>query len=440
MHGKLKRFHGHGLFVSFLILLSILSFVQPVSAQSDVLRFMSWNILNYTLDGVADHSESNREPYYRTVIENADPDILVVLEMWSGNGSTRFMNNVLNVVAPGKWAVSNTQLIPTSSYDCQLYYRTDRNLSMGPIYIISAPIRSPIRFEIRYDNGGPASDTVFVYAVHLKASNTTADQDVRAQQVSAVIDHMTRAIQPLTNRPVLFCGDFNLYTSSEPAWQNATADGIFRDPINRVGSWTNNSGFADVHTQSPRISSTGYYDGGSTGGMDDRFDFILATPALFDSTRMDYQPGSYMAYGNDGNHYNQSINYGQNAAVNDRVADALYYASDHLPVIMDIVVGGFSSVDDRDLAGIPSQFRIVSVYPNPFNSTTNVAFALQRAGQVNLALFDILGRQVWANEAGYLDAGIHRVAIHAKDLSSGVYLLRSTGAGMVDERKITLIR
>jgi hypothetical protein len=41
---------------------------------------------------------------------------------------------------------------------------------------------------------------------------------------------------------------------------------------------------------------------------------------------------TYQAYGNDGNHFNDSINRLPNAAVPDSIANALHNASDHLPV------------------------------------------------------------------------------------------------------------
>ena len=49
------------------------------------------------------------------------------------------------------------------------------------------------------------------------------------------------------------------------------------DPIDRIGNWHNNSSFSDVHTQSPR---TAQFGGGASGGMDDRFDFILFSKCI----------------------------------------------------------------------------------------------------------------------------------------------------------------
>ena len=51
---------------------------------------------------------------------------------------------------------------------------------------------------------------------------------------------------------------------------------------------------------------------------------------------MQYVEGTYWAVGNDGNHFNDAINDGNNNSVSEEIADALHDASDHLPVYMDV--------------------------------------------------------------------------------------------------------
>jgi hypothetical protein len=53
-----------------------------------------------------------------------------------------------------------------------------------------------------------------------------------------------------------------------------------------------------------------------------------------------YAPNSYFAVGNDGNHFNNAINSGNNYSVSSAVLSALYALSDHLPVILDIEIEG----------------------------------------------------------------------------------------------------
>ncbi len=434
MHGRTKRFlkdlAANGLLVALLILAS----VHPIQAETNTIRFMAWNILNYTQGNALNHNEAGREPYYQTVIRDINPDIISIEEVWSGMGSNRFLNNVLNQVDPGKWAKS--LLTPTSSYDVQLYYRTDRGITLGPVTWVAAPVRDLVQAQVNIQTGDSVN-TMFVFLAHLKAGDTDPDESTRAEQIDSLVSKIHA--RSLVGKNLLFCGDFNLYGASGAAWQTLAASNLFRDPIDRVGEWHNNQSYEDVHTQSARSSSFSS-DGGSGGGMDDRFDFILVSPEFFDSTGLDYVPGSYLAYGNDGNHFNQSINYIQNGAVRPGVADALYYASDHIPVVMEISTGEISGVAENRPQTLPSRFTIVSVYPNPFNGTANIQLNLRRPVQVRLALYDLLGRQVWESRSGVLSAGIHRVALRADNLPSGVYLLRSVSGGTVETRRLTLIR
>ena len=50
-----------------------------------------------------------------------------------------------------------------------------------------------------------------------------------------------------------------------------------------------------------------------------------------------YVQNSYTAFGNDGLHFNDSINAMPNIAVSPNVAQALHDASDHLPVYLDLL-------------------------------------------------------------------------------------------------------
>ena len=111
-------------------------------------------------------------------------------------------------------------------------------------------------------------------------------------------------------------------------------NGRLFDPIDRIRHCHNNSSYADVHTQSPRTTQFG---GGANGGMDDRFDWLFVSEDILEeSSEIRYVANTYLVVGNDGNHFNQAINAGNNSSVIDSIADALHDASDHLPVYMDV--------------------------------------------------------------------------------------------------------
>jgi hypothetical protein len=100
--------------------------------------------------------------------------------------------------------------------------------------------------------------------------------------------------------------------------------------------WNSNDLFAPYDTQCPCLHCPSLspltYAG---GGMDDRFDIIFTSYSLADGQGVDYV--NYYAFGQDGQHFNGDINGPPtNAAVGQAVADALWGASDHLPVIAEL--------------------------------------------------------------------------------------------------------
>ncbi len=92
------------------------------------------------------------------------------------------------------------------------------------------------------------------------------------------------------------------------------------------------------------------------------------------------------------------------------------------------------------LAQVPKQFRLEQNYPNPFNPNTTIKFQLPRTSQVNLSVFDILGREVSVLVNERKNAGSYEVKFDASNLASGVYFYRLQTGNFVDTKKLLLIR
>ena len=78
------------------------------------------------------------------------------------------------------------------------------------------------------------------------------------------------------------------------------------------------------------------------------------------------------------------------------------------------------SVSIKTLTGLV----ILSIQPNPFNQRTAVGFQLSVSGEVNLAVYDITGREVAVLAEGWYPAGSHQVVWDAEGMSSGIYFVR----------------
>jgi mannan endo-1,4-beta-mannosidase len=79
-------------------------------------------------------------------------------------------------------------------------------------------------------------------------------------------------------------------------------------------------------------------------------------------------------------------------------------------------------------------------YPNPFNPRTVVSFQLPVAGNVKLAIYDVLGREVRVLQEGRQESGRHEVRFDASGLSSGVYFGRLQAGGAVQTRSMVLLK
>lgn len=72
--------------------------------------------------------------------------------------------------------------------------------------------------------------------------------------------------------------------------------------------------------------------------------------------------------------------------------------------------------------GLPEHFSVASNFPNPFNPSTTISFELPEISEVELKIYDLLGRPVTRLLNEEVQAGRHQVVFDASQLSSGTYL------------------
>jgi hypothetical protein len=76
-------------------------------------------------------------------------------------------------------------------------------------------------------------------------------------------------------------------------------------------------------------------------------------------------------------------------------------------------------------SNLPETFALQGNYPNPFNPVTNIVFDLPERAEVEVEIFDMLGRRVMTLGRQVMDAGQRkRVEFDGRGLASGVYLYR----------------
>ena len=89
---------------------------------------------------------------------------------------------------------------------------------------------------------------------------------------------------------------------------------------------------------------------------------------------------------------------------------------------------------------VPKVYSLLQNYPNPFNPVTRISYELPRAGNVNLVVRDILGREVITLVNESKQAGSYTVNFDASALASGVYFYNIKSGNFSDTKKMVLIK
>jgi endonuclease/exonuclease/phosphatase family metal-dependent hydrolase len=294
-------------------------FVIVFTINLSALRILTYNALNFS------SNSGDRLPYFQSIFNEIDPDIVLIQEM-SDEGGAELLLTALN---NGGNEFYRVRFLDGPDTENMLFYRNSV-ITFASQDTIDTELRDISEYELLLEG-----NLIRFYSCHLRASQ--GNELLRLEEVTRLRDHLNLLEE---NSEFIIAGDMNFYTSTEPGYQKFIADeanniGRAQDLSNQVGSWNNNPIYAAVHTQSTRVNAFG---GGAGGGLDDRFDFIFSSYEINNGYGLEYIEDSLTPFGNDGNHFNQSINEGINSAVSPEIADALYEASDHLPVFADFDV------------------------------------------------------------------------------------------------------
>ena len=88
----------------------------------------------------------------------------------------------------------------------------------------------------------------------------------------------------------------------------------------------------------------------------------------------------------------------------------------------------------------PECVMLNPAFPNPFNSTTTIAYNLSKSGEVKLSIHDIHGREITVLQDGMQTAGYQRIIWIADYQPSGLYLCRMESKGKVATTKLMLVK
>ena len=342
----------------------ILLAVQPVSAQ---LRIVTYN----TNDGPRSESFIVLQEIGNESTGGIARPIDILLLQEQDGGSIFGFEAIMDGLYGGIYA--RPALIGSTAGAGQpgVVYNTQTVQLIAQVALNDLPDvpRPVLRYQFR-PVGYDSTADFYIYNSHYKAG-TGATNEARRDVEATLIRTDSDALGEGTH--ILYAGDFNIKHNGEAMWGTLTTAGAGQavDPINQANnfeSWIDNPAFVDRHTQSPVASAR--FSGQVTGGMDDRFDFILSSGEFLDGEGFSLISGSYHAFGNNGTHplnaeLDQIDGMGQpfNTALPLSVLNAIANSSDHLPVVVDYqlpaVMGvTVAAVPAKVLAGAGVQLQV----------------------------------------------------------------------------------
>ena len=343
--------------VRFLSLFFYFFIFNNVLFSQDTVSVISYNLLRF-------NSSTERNLHFRNIIEKIKPDILITQEMIGQESVNNFLNNILKNINE-KYKAADFIDDEDTDIDQGLFYNSNKFSFISTSQIDGYP-RPVYIFTLKHLDTG---EQFVVYNLHLKASKGSENELARSDQVKELKNYISET----NSNFYIVAGDFNIYSTTESAYKDLfsiteSGKGNLHDLINVVGTYNDPSN-ANIHTQSTRTSQFG---GGSHGGLDDRFDFILFSDSLMYGDRIFVIDSTYKSFGNDGMHYNSALNVGPNQEVSMNIANSLHDASDHLPVLVKII---FSNEKiHREVLNVESYSVSDKLlfYPNPSKNKLNI--------------------------------------------------------------------
>ena len=215
-------------------------------------------------------------------------------------------------------------------------------------------------------------------------------------------------------------------------------------------------------------SGSWHFSNAQASGTSSRYSFLTDSPGAFAQFNSTLQfPGSYEVFEivpvttnaankalyvvSGSGHPMDSVYVDQNIGSGAWMKIGIFNFPAHADVSVKVMNTGVSTSGSvlradgikfaivQDAAGVgsaasalPSDFALSQNFPNPFNPSTEISYALPVSSTVRLRIFDLLGRVVAVLENDKRSAGFHRIQWDAHALSAGIYFYRIEAVSVAD--------
>lgn len=441
-------------FIKVACFLFFLFRCMVVSAQTDTLRVMAYNVLDYGELPVCQGPLNQYHAYLDTIVKFANPDILSLEKM----GSIKFQPSDFNYSAQIDFQDSILAYALNPAYPGRYYYCPFTNYAGANTFSMLFYDSSKLGFIAITCNYASAEDfntyklyykdpalptthdTTYLYVTVNHTISGNSEEASRGLQIANEMAQIQTHFTHLAN--MINMGDFNVRNTSEPLYQTLTnpSDTDFRyyDPpfypdhtFTVPADWDNNSAsYTSYLTTSTRELGDVPNSCGTNGGAKDWYDHIFLSPWIVNNQNyIRYIPNSFHVLGNDGHRLGISVNDPpMNSAVPANIANCLFQMSNKYPVIAELLVSsnttGTSLPDPQitpvavhNLLQVTDQVTVLN--PVQDQLVLNCTDGLLQTS-LRLVGCDMLGR-VWINESVAVSGPRLWIPV---SLAPGVYTLK----------------
>ena len=380
--------------------------LEPISLEKAGVRLLSYNTL---WTGILD---SDRQPKFQRIFQAMDPDIIVLQEHseWDQIG---------DIVS--SW-------FPSDTWNQGYTFRDLVILSKYPIIEEASLISSNRSMCSLIEIDNPDQPYILIINSHFSCCD---NDDDRQEQVDELIQTLR---------------DWILY-----------GDGPFDLPDNIPMIHAGDLNFVGYNQQIQTVTSGDIYDE-STYGSDFLLDWDSSSMIdLF--SRHSHKRMGY-TWRNDGSSYNPGkldyvIYTDSNISISNHFvlntlsipdstlnqwgleAEDTYEASDHLPRVVDFIIGDLDISEENTTV---QQFSLYKPYPNPFNPRVNIPVYLDTKAYLQLNIYDINGRFIATIADDVFPSGNKLFYWNGNSYANGIYFIQLQINKEVQTQKIVLLK
>ena len=360
--------------------------------ESD-LRVVSYNTLN---EGILDN---DRRDHFKRILQTIDPDIIALQEHsdW---------NEIYDIIQ--SW-------FPQDQWYASWTYRDLVILSRFEIIHDANIISSDRTMAALLDTENELGKNLLIFNSHLSCCGNDEDRQQQVDEFSSLwrdwIKEESGPFELEEGTPFIHLGDFNYVGFSQQVETIKNGDIINESDYGSdfLPDW-DSTGIVDLFSRQThkRMGYTWRKDGSSFNPG--KLDYIFYSDASIDT----------------GKHYILNTLAMDQATLDNYNLqfDDTQEASDHLPLVFDIVVSSNVGVKDKDV--LPTLIKIYPNYPNPFNPITTIQYYISKDELVKINIYDIVGRNIKSLFTERQAAGKHSLLWNAtndagKKVSNGMY-------------------